>query len=79
LLGPLRRFTKGHEYTVGQNSTHNDHAEKSEEMNEGKVQRFTVENVSVSVSKMTGGPWVSGQTYFTTMVIGCHLALNHEK
>lgn len=31
LFGPLRRITKGHEYTVGQNSTHNDHAEKSGE------------------------------------------------
>lgn len=31
LFWPLRRITKGHEYTVGQNSTHNDHAEKSEE------------------------------------------------
>lgn len=31
LLWPLGRITKGHEYTVGQNSTHNDHAEKSEE------------------------------------------------
>lgn len=30
LLWPFRRITKGHEYTVGQNSTHNDHAEKSE-------------------------------------------------
>lgn len=31
LFWPLGRITKGHEYTVGQNSTHNDHAEKSEE------------------------------------------------
>lgn len=31
LFWPLRRITKGHEYTVGQNSTHNDHAEKSGE------------------------------------------------
>lgn len=31
LLWPFGRITKGHEYTVGQNSTHNDHAEKSEE------------------------------------------------
>lgn len=31
LFWPLRRIAKGHEYTVGQNSTHNDHAEKSEE------------------------------------------------
>lgn len=30
LFWPLRGITKGHEYTVGQNSTHNDHAEKSE-------------------------------------------------
>lgn len=30
LFWPLGRITKGHEYTVGQNSTHNDHAEKSE-------------------------------------------------
>ena len=32
LFWPLRRITKGHEYTVGQNSTHNDHAEKSGEL-----------------------------------------------
>lgn len=32
LFGPLGRIAKGHEYTVGQNSTHNDHAEKSEEL-----------------------------------------------
>lgn len=31
LFWPLGGITKGHEYTVGQNSTHNDHAEKSEE------------------------------------------------
>lgn len=32
MFGPLGRIAKGHEYTVGQNSTHNDHAEKSEEL-----------------------------------------------
>lgn len=31
LFWPLGGITKGHEYTVGQNSTHNDHAEKSEQ------------------------------------------------
>jgi len=31
LFWPLGRITKRHEYTVCQNSTHNDHAEKSEE------------------------------------------------
>lgn len=31
LFWPFRGITKGHEYTVGQNSTHNDHAEKSKE------------------------------------------------
>lgn len=30
MFWPLGGITKGHEYTVGQNSTHNDHAEKSE-------------------------------------------------
>lgn len=28
LFGPLWRFTKCHEYTVGQNRTHDDHAEQ---------------------------------------------------
>lgn len=27
LFGPFWRVTKSHEYTVGQNRTHNDHAE----------------------------------------------------
>lgn len=28
LLGPLWRVAEGHEYTVGQNRTHDDHAEQ---------------------------------------------------
>lgn len=32
LFWPFGGITEGHEYTVGQNSTHNDHAEKSKEL-----------------------------------------------
>lgn len=31
LFGPLRGVTECHEYTVGQNGTHDDHAEQREE------------------------------------------------
>lgn len=32
LLGPLWRVAEGHEYTVGQNRTHDDHAEQREKV-----------------------------------------------
>lgn len=31
LFGPLRGVTEGHEYTVGQNGAHDDHAEQREQ------------------------------------------------
>lgn len=51
LFWPLGRITKGHEYTVGQNSTHNDHAEKSEEwVKENMDQRHSQTSQTSSAS-----------------------------
>lgn len=41
ILRPFRRVTKSHEYTVGQNSAHNDHAKHC-----GKKSRENIQNLA---------------------------------
>lgn len=49
VFGPLGRITKGHEYTVGQNCTHNDHAEKG-----GKLVKEIVAEMMTQIKTVTG-------------------------